>query len=207
MERKKVKQYIITIAALLVVYWLFYNGLSISEKAFDYAKYLWVVFIASPIAILVFHKSWRAKFINSFGLVALLGFGVQVLAEQLLGSFHYDEMLGLRLFDTPIIIGLNWAIITYCALNITAPIKKDNSTRYLATAVLMVGVDIFLEPFAVRYNLWHWGAESAPFYNFILWFGVSLVFAVIMGPNIKRANPMAMIIYVLQILFYSFCQK
>jgi putative membrane protein len=71
-------------------------------------------------------------------------------------------------------------------------------------AVLMVILDLLIEPIASKYQFWHWHNEIIPFQNFVAWFVISFFFhglGTVMKFN--KENKMAVFIYCIQLVFFA----
>jgi uncharacterized membrane protein len=70
-------------------------------------------------------------------------------------------------------------------------------------ALLMVGLDLCMEPVAGRYDFWHWTGELVPLRNFRDWFLLALLLQVLFvrSPFPKR-NPLVPLVYLVQLLFF-----
>jgi putative membrane protein len=60
-------------------------------------------------------------------------------------------------------------MLVYCANNITEKIKTP-LLRAPAAAVLMTGLDFFIEPLAICSDMWHWFGQEPPLQNYLAWF-------------------------------------
>jgi len=110
-------------------------------------------------------------------LVFLIGFFAEVIVVNpglLFGDYSYSDSLGLKLFDTPLIIGLLWLSLSVGIqswLKMT-PLKKG--PIFLIGALTMTLFDVLLEPVAIHFDLWQWDSVHVPLYNYLCWFGISL---------------------------------
>ncbi|MCB1155806.1 carotenoid biosynthesis protein, partial [bacterium] len=68
---------------------------------------------------------------------------------------------------------------------------------------LMVLLDIFIEPVAIRYDFWSWAGGAPPLQNYVGWFLVSLpllsLFALIQA---GQRNKVALVLLALQFIFF-----
>ncbi len=148
--------------------------------------------LLSSSVLLYFHKEWHVKHIIAFFLIAVAGFFVEVLGVhtgQVFGSYTYGRALGFKLFNTPLIIGLNWLMLIYCVHSIMENTKMLWPLKILAAAVLMVVYDIVMEPVAISLDMWSWGDGPIPLQNYQAWFIISLLMLSLMQlAGVKTRN-------------------
>lgn len=115
-------------------------------------------------------------------VVYLIGMGVELVGVNtglLFGSYEYGENLGFKVLGVPILIGVNWVVLTFLTASVS---RRFISNKWLAVfcgAALMVLLDIFIEPIAPIFDFWSWELGFAPIRNFVDWFIVSLMMQVI----------------------------
>jgi putative membrane protein len=70
-------------------------------------------------------------------------------------------------------------------------------------ACLMVGLDFFIEPMAIRYGLWEWQNNQIPVLNYIGWFITSLLLSALFHIlYFEKHNRIAPVMYLVQFLFF-----
>jgi putative membrane protein len=115
-------------------------------------------------------------------VVYLIGMGVELVGVNtglLFGSYEYGENLGFKVLGVPILIGVNWVVLTFLTASVS---RRFISNKWLAVfcgAALMMLLDIFIEPIAPIFDFWSWELGFAPIRNFVDWFIVSLMMQVI----------------------------
>jgi putative membrane protein len=50
---------------------------------------------------------------------------------------------------------------------------KSTSFRILTGAIILLALDILIEPVAIKFDYWHWNNSIIPLKNYICWFLVS----------------------------------
>ncbi len=129
--------------------------------------------------LLIFHRPWTSRHVVLYLFIALAGFSVEVAGVytgMVFGEYHYGHVLGVKLFDTPLIIGINWLMLIYFVYHLTGLSGVGRWIQVITGALLMVTYDIILESVAIRMNMWNWSGDSIPFQNYVAWFIISLVF-------------------------------
>lgn len=126
-----------------------------------------------------------------------------VATGELFGSYHYGSALGLKLLETPLIIGLNWLFLVYATAGLAGRLKVHPLLRIITGSLAMVAYDFFLEIAAPSLDMWHWEGGSAPFRNYLTWFGFSLLFhALVRFSRVNTLNPLSSVLFAAQFLFF-----
>jgi putative membrane protein len=81
------------------------------------------------------------------------------------------------------------------------------SVRIIAGAILMVFLDMLIEPIAVKFDFWHWhignSELTAPISNFIDWFFVSLIMLIMFELfQFKKQNKTGVVLLAAQFVFF-----
>ena len=105
-------------------------------------------------------------------LVEIIG----VKTGLVFGSYDYGNVLGLKVFDTPLIIGLNWVFVIAGAYSLSGKIFNSTGSKVLFTGLLAVAFDIILEPVAINLGYWNWEGGYIPIQNFVAWFVLAVIF-------------------------------
>lgn len=144
----------------------------------------------------------------------LFGFFLELAGVQsglIFGQYTYGATLGPKIWGTPLIIGINWAMLVYASVSISNSYFTEFPTMVKAAigATLMVLLDIFIEPVAVKFDFWSWASAPmnklivAPLENYIVWwlaaFLLNYLVQTIM-PAIK--NRAIEVLFYLQLLFF-----
>ncbi len=165
-------------------------------------------FLLVNLAILL---SKHPNFQKSFGIwvlmTYLIGFTAEwvgVHTELIFGRYIYGPVLGWKLDEIPLIIGVNWVILAYCSRDIAGRVFKQPALRVLFASILMVVLDLQIEPVAQELNFWIWSGLQIPVQNYIGWFGVSLLVFSLSEAFCKRwENPLSVQVYLGLYLFFT----
>ncbi|MDX2190483.1 MAG: carotenoid biosynthesis protein [Bacteroidota bacterium] len=158
--------------------------------------------------ILFFEKSTLEPMFWLFFVFAyLIGYGAEVFGVKsgiIFGYYSYTDVLGFKIADVPVVIGLLWASVSY-ACNVLAihlfPQSKVSSI--ICAALLMVSFDFMLEPFAVSQGLWIWQMNEVPLFNYISWFALGVIISSIFHYCIYNVkNEVAPYFLLTQFLFF-----
>lgn len=165
----------------------------------------WPPFILlTPINLLVSlglvlwnHPSKNVELALFTVLVFVIGWSAEWLGVNtglLFGQYAYGKTLGPKIAETPLMIGVNWVMITYAAGMVVNQwaLKQKKWLKIITAAVLMVGIDFFIEPVAPLLDFWNWENDIVPTQNYWGWLGVSLlvqfIFFKLMGDNQNKAG-------------------
>ena len=144
----------------------------------------------------------------------LFGFFLELLGVQtgvIFGAYEYGDTLGYKIWGTPLIIGINWAMLVYASVSISNSYFEHFPTIVKAAigASLMVLLDIFIEPVAVKFDFWSWALAPAnklivaPLENYIVWWLAAFVLNYLVQtfmPAIKNRTIEAL--FYLQLFFF-----
>jgi uncharacterized membrane protein len=161
--------------------------------------------LMAAIILMVYHEPVNIKSYLIFSGIAVLGFLAEltgVNTRLLFGSYEYGIVLGTKLFNTPLIIGLNWLVLVYCITVLYERIRNRWFFPFIGAATMVI-FDFFMEPVAVATGMWSWEGQEIPLKNYIDWFLVSgLMFLIIKIFSIEIKNPLAKVLLVMQFMFF-----
>lgn len=132
--------------------------------------------------VIVSMKLFRFDSLNVFywGLVTfLITYLTEVIGVKtglIFGEYSYGNVLGIKLFDVPIIIGLNWVFVILGLINLFQKLKTNNFFKGLYVGIGAVAFDFILEPVAISLTYWNWDDIQIPLQNYIAWFVLAYVF-------------------------------
>lgn len=166
-----------------------------------------------PLAILlmtfllaVYHRPYTFRTVLLFTVILIGGFFVEVIGTtsgQIFGQYHYGHGLGLQLFSTPLLIGVNWLFITYTSLSLVGRLKLRPGWELVVAPTVMVIYDLVLELVAPGFDMWSWQSGRVPVRNFAAWWMIGFVFvALFKAGRIETRHPLADLILVSQFLFF-----
>ena len=154
--------------------------------------------LASPImfclGIWLFWECWRMyprherpKFATVSIGVILVSFGIEwlgVRTGEIFGAYTYGQTLRPSIGGIPISIGCAWFVMLIASTAVAQKIMPKALTGNpfkvaFLVALLMVCFDLLMEPAAVRLGYWRWMNDHIPLQNYLVWFGLSFIFATI----------------------------
>jgi len=118
--------------------------------------------------------------IFSLLLIFLIGMFSEFIGVNyglIFGEYIYGNNLGFKLFGVPILIGLNWVILTVICANIASILIKNNSITQIIIVgtLLMLLMDFVMEPIAPKLDLWKFKNLVVPTSNYIGWLLISIL--------------------------------
>jgi putative membrane protein len=117
-----------------------------------------------------------------------------VHSQRIFGAYSYGETLGLKVLEVPLIIGVNWFLLSYCFLCCTNFIS-DTVKRSFVVAISMTLFDLIMEPSAIELGYWTWHCPGIPTQNYIAWFLFSWFFAYTgLSLKVEYQNKLAMVV-------------
>ena len=146
------------------------------------------------------------KTIGTFLLIYVLGYFAEVagvLSGRIFGTYQYGPALGWKFLETPLLIGMNWLMLTYSFATIVEKSKLSHIAKLVVAASGMVLYDAVLEPSASALQMWTWENGQIPPQNYSAWFAFSLLFQwIIQGSGIQLKNRIAWLILLCQFVFF-----
>lgn len=160
-------------------------------------------------AAIVFHfeekktKSYLVFVITTFAagyLVEVAGVHTGVI----FGKYSYGSTLGIKLFDVPLAIGLNWAILIYASGLASDKLPLPKIIKALTGAGIMVILDFLIEPVAIKLDFWSWTLDDIPTHNYIAWFLISFVLHLFYQLlSFSKNNSLAIRLLCIEAVFFS----
>lgn len=163
--------------------------------------------LLTTLIVFMHHEKWTGSLKIKLAAVAILGFAVEVAGVntgKIFGVYQYDQALGFKIWGTPPLIGINWVLLTYAGTVILKKWIKNSLLNALLTALLLVGLDLVIEPVAIAYGFWHWENPEIPLQNFIAWGICAVLFSLIIQSNDEPLkNPVALGFLIIQFVFFG----
>ena len=163
--------------------------------------------ILSFLLLFTFHTDIKSKkSILAFLFIYLLSFTIEVIGTNtglIFGDYFYGNRLGIKLFNIPLIMGLNWLMLVYVTSSVFERFTILNLSKIVLSSSLMLVYDIILEKVAPRLELWHFKDGLVPLQNYLAWFAVSLILhSLIKSFKVNTENKLALILFICQFSFF-----
>ena len=147
--------------------------------------------------------------LKNFSILLLITFTIGFISEQigvhtgyLFGNYSYSDNLGLKIYGVPVIIGINWAILSIGSWHLCKNITKLKIVNILIASILMTTFDFAMEPTAIELDYWKWENGIIPIYNYISWFLVSISVIFFCSIFQKNYSGITKIVFVSQFVFF-----
>lgn len=148
---------------------------------------------------------------NSFWLFMLIsvisGYFIEVIgvkAGLIFGEYQYGESLGIKLLNVPLIIGINWFMLLYSVGCILNKIHVNIILKSLLGAIMLVLLDILIEPVAIKLDFWDWNNHIIPIQNYLGWFIFSFILLLIFNKfEFNKNNLITQTFYITQLVFFA----
>ena len=161
----------------------------------------------SFLILLWANKDYSFSFFKTVAILYLIGFFVEVIGVQtglLFGHYSYGKVLGFQLFDTPLLIGVNWIILCLSAYAVISYFNLKPLPKIVLSSLILVLLDVLIEPVAITLDFWQWAAIDIPIQNYIMWFLVASLMNWIIHLNSLTINyKVGFGLFLSQILFFT----
>jgi len=147
------------------------------------------------------------RFIASFFAIALFGYLIEIIGVKtglVFGVYNYGNGLGYKLFDVPLIISLNWALLISAGIITVSRFFKKKHIVLGISAVLITIIDLLIEQVAYKLDFWQFDSGLPELHNYIGWLLVAYLSPYFFYSEIIKGNRnIAIIILILQLIFFS----
>jgi len=174
-----------------------------------FVKLIPLALILSFVSVAFFHVSkidWKTILV--FLSIYIFAFTIEAIGVNtgiIFGHYQYGEGLGLKLFQTPLIIGINWLFLVYTTAVIVRKFNIPEFAKILLASAGMLLYDIVLEQVAAKLDMWHWENDIIPFQNYLAWFVLAALFHFMLKVlKVRIENKLAFLILGCQFLFFLF---
>jgi putative membrane protein len=144
------------------------------------------------------------------------------------GTYFYAETLGIKIFQIPLIIGVNWLLLLHASQEVIAkfleslPLKIFREAKNAKigaweqfpkavlkaslVAALMLLIDYLIEPHAAELDYWHWFNDVIPMNNYLAWLLISFFCSLILSfaKSPRSSFSVAFSYLVILIMFFYF---
>jgi len=165
-------------------------GLVIMTKAELREKYIWTttVFLSIQFAALVLYMilKYELKGLSIIIPVMLVsGYLIEYAGVKTgypFGEYLYTDKLQPQLFNVPVAISLSWVIVVVSSfLIVYSENGKNLFTKVIYSSLIVLGLDLMLEPFAAFINqFWIWREGFVPIQNYVSWFVIAIIFSTLL---------------------------
>ncbi|MFK7936968.1 MAG: carotenoid biosynthesis protein [Saprospiraceae bacterium] len=160
-----------------------------------------LLIINFPTANIKFWFVWIFAFLTGM-IVEILGVETGVI----FGEYYYGDNLGAKFMGVPYLIGVYWAVLAFICAFIGKRLINSNLGGALLGAVLMVGLDFFMEQRASAFDFWHFKGNIVPIQNYITWYVVGFGLQYLVLTQVKVGDfRYSLHLYLSQLVFFIGC--
>ncbi len=222
MEKSKgrlINGIVILVALHVIALW----GLK-SELTMDFFfPYIAVQLISCFVFLIYFQEHWNVNAVLFLFFTFCAGFTIQAIGVNTVssinnifyggypfGPFEYGVALGPKIFNTPVLIGLNWLILIYSMGILLKNLPYSKVQKSLLGSLMLLLYDIVLEAMAKRNEMWYWRTKldpssninPIPLQNYASWFLISfLLLLYFYNAKAKLRNPIAPAVFIIMFFF------
>ena len=135
------------------------------------------------------------------------GMAAEILGVRygfIFGEYAYGAVLGVKLMEVPLLIGINWCILIFITGNIAQFFSDSFWIKTFVGVALMLALDLVIEPVAPVLDFWIFTDGLASFHNYLGWGLVALPLQMTFHKwkiTIEGFYPFHL--YILQFLFFT----
>ena len=197
----------ISIGLLIAFYFFGMVGILTNNQTIDFLSLTPLNLLVNLFLLLINHENGTKIQWVIFAIIAVFGFFLEVIGVNtgyIFGDYVYESTLGWKLFNTPLIIGINWLILSYSVVyTFSRFVKQKIITAFFGACVLLL-LDILIEPVAMSYGFWTWNNNMVPLKNYVAWFCISFFLCYIISLfKGESKNKLATYLLILQFIFFG----
>jgi bisanhydrobacterioruberin hydratase len=161
--------------------------------------------------VAISHEGNEGRFWWFAPVAFLLGFTAEwigVHKQWIFGDYRYGATLGPKIFDIPLTIGVNWFVLIYCTgvSMARSPIPYP-WLRILTGAIILVLLDLLIEPVAIRFDYWTWTEGYPPLKNYLGWLVMSMLLLYLFElASFKKQSIVGPVLILVQFIFFGILQ-
>ncbi|MCD8742547.1 carotenoid biosynthesis protein [Mucilaginibacter roseus] len=158
--------------------------------------------------IVLSHREVDNRFWSFYLIIYFAGYVAEwigVHTGALFGYYAYGSTLGVKVLNIPLMIGVNWFLLVYSTGVLMQRAKlKNRWLRIVYGALLMMVLDVLIEPVAIQFDYWHWRFDAIPVYNYVCWFFVSMfMLFVFENFGFKKQSWVGPALLITQLVFFA----
>ena len=163
----------------IAIFFMFFFNISGSFGLFSKDLTAYILPVTQLNLLLIFclflyaNNNYSKSFILLCLKVVIFGFFVEVVGVNtglIFGEYSYGKTLGIKLFKTPLVMGINWLNLSLASFGVVSFFTEKKFLVILLSSLLMVSLDYIIEPIAINLDFWSWQNISVPIHNYFGWF-------------------------------------
>jgi putative membrane protein len=173
----------IILATLSIFYVVGIIGISFSPWKDLLLSLTPLILFMSFAALFIARENRKTEWLYFLLFCGGLGWTVEwvgVHTGMLFGAYSYGENLGPKVDGIPLMIAVNWCLVTLSSASLSGRLKVGKWWKPFIAAFLMVVLDIAIEPVAIQSDFWSWETAYIPIYNYVCWFFIGLLLQIVL---------------------------
>lgn len=193
---------------LIIFYLVGISGITIGTTRDLFISLTPLALLLSVLAVIIFHQPFNIKNeLLIFTSICIAGFlfeAAGVKTGRLFGDYSYGDGLGIKILNTPLLIGINWGLLVYCTAVIAEKLPLHTVLKILISSAVMVIYDLIMEQVAPLMNMWSFEGGIVPVRNYTTWFLLAVIFhSLVKLVRIRSVNMIAPFVLYIQALFFT----
>jgi putative membrane protein len=196
------------LSSVVIIFYLVGTFGTILKFSHDFFLDLFPFALLLSFTLLFFSKGTRPvlkDFLVMAGIAAISFFieAAGVSSGLIFGVYSYGDTLGVKLLETPLIIGLNWTLLVLASASVAEALKVPVPVKVLLASVIMVVYDVAMEQVAGILDMWTWQNNSIPPRNYLGWFVTALILhSFVKVSGIKTDYKLSAVVLITQFSFF-----
>lgn len=202
---KNNKQFIL-LAIIVIFHAVGFFGLQSASRSY-FLSLSPLNLLLSFTCLLLSYRRLTFQLLRAILVVGLIGFLVEFIGVHthlLFGNYHYGNNLGFKIAGIPLLISINWVMLSFSAIAVVDSLQKSFFVKALLSATLMTLLDFLIEPVAINSDFWTWANGIIPMYNYVCWWLLSFVLHYwLLKRKVIEQNTVAIGLYTVLVLFFG----
>lgn len=153
------------------------------------------------------NTSWNKQFIIFSTLILFFSFIVEMIGTNtglIFGEYSYGKTLGLKLWNTPLLIAVNWYVLVLGVGSVLSYLHLKSNLVFAAIgASILTLLDALIEPIAIKFDYWQWNMIEVPAQNYLAWWALAFVFILIFRKlHFNKQNIVVAFLLGIQFVFF-----
>ena len=197
----------IALAILIAFHFFGIVGMT-SEEFYDITLKLTPLNLLVTFGVLTWSQSnQRRQYILMAMFVIISSFFLEMVGVNTgypFGEYSYGDPLGVKWKGTPLLIGINWWVVTFGAALLVRRVSNSAIVNALVAALVVVAFDYIMEPVAIRLGFWTWEMGDPPLENYLTWGAAIFIYSLLIYRYLNTTiNKIASYVFIIQAVFFA----